>query len=537
MSTINPKSNKIVKLKSTPMWLKILAILWVLWVFIDFWFKHPLYASAFSHTFAAIPMAHLIVGVVGYYALTFQSKRWLSMLVVLGLFFAFLWSGTLVNLTMYSSVEYSASSIFWYMVRTVLFIGLLAFVVFSSYQAGRWLLNRLFLSKLDLAISVYIAAGLSLHLIFIFLLLLFGLFHTWILAALFALPLILNFKSIVPDLTSLVQPIKNSSIGVVGLASILLIMLLDAITFGYTLSPFPIGFDALNYYVNLPKLMAEAGHLLKGYQPYNWSLLQAAGVGIAGRIEPALMFSWLGILLVQGATFEVGRRIMKLPVDLSLLGVVLFSFMPSVMTQASQELKVDLGLTFMILAMLLAGFSLIKHLRSTDGLDKTVVALAMLVGGLCGVALGIKLTAVIAMLAIVAVLWYDRLGRLAFIGVFLICLGVVFLAQLDSKAGLRFYHASVIWLQFVALVVGLGLLVYASRLRWEVAFKTLIVSLIIGISSVTFFMPWVAKNYFDADKPTFMELINGTSQGPEFSIRTIDRNLRKKQKQEKKIND
>ena len=479
-------------------------------------------------------MGHLIIGISAFMGFAVYARRSMSVVALIGVFLAFLWTGTLINLTMYSTVEYSGSTILFYLGRTVLFVGIVCWIVFSAYQCGSWILRRIMGSASELAPSVYAAAGLGIIMALLFVELALGVFNRWTVIPVLLLPLILNYRNIGQDLKMLIKPIEVSGLGKLGVACILLILLMNAITFGFTLSPFPVGFDALNYYVNLPKLMAQSGQLLPGFQPYNWSLMQAAGIAITGRIELALILSWMGLLLVQWATYEVGTRIMKLPADVSLVAVLLFKFMPSVMTQSSQELKVDLGLTYMLLAMVLTTFTLIQEATSDRTSRRHMLVLAALVGALGGVALGIKLTAVIALFAVVSILWYARLGALAFLGVFLVCLAIVFFAQLDSIAGLRVYHSSVLWLQYLALIGGLVLLVVASIGRIKLALRTATLSVVMAAASLVVFSPWVVKNYSEISKPSFMELLNGTSQGPQFNLRVIDRNLRKAKKNEGK---
>ena len=519
--------------KSPSLWFFLGAIAWMLWIFVDYWFKHPLYSSALSNTFFAIPVIHLILGVMFYFLIFKFQRRAFSAPVLLGMFLLFLWLGTLVNLMMYSTVDYSASSVIFFLLRTLAYVLFVGGLVFSAYQLGRLILLRVCGYKAELAASVYTAVGLSFFMLLIFILLVAGVYASWSLAVLFLIPLLINYNSAFKDLKSIVLLKPDLKLTAIGVVSLLLIILMDAITFGYTLSPFPVGFDALNYYINLPKLMAEAGELLPGFQPYNWSLLQAAGVTLMGKVELALILSWLGLLLVQWATFEVGRHILKLSVESSLLGVLLFTFMPCVTTQASQELKVDLGLTFVLLTMVLATFTLLKQIKTDQASRRSTIVLAVLIGLLGGVALGIKLTAVIALFALVSILWYVKVGKLAFIGVFFICLSIVFLAQMDSKAGLRAYHASVAWLQYVSLGVGIICLMWSIRGKVKHALHAILLTAAMGATSAVVFSPWVAKNLSEIKNPSFMEMINGTSHGPNFNARTIDRNLKKKRNQSK----
>ena len=524
----SPLNKLINSTRQTSIWLKLIAIVWMCWIFLDYWFKHPLYARAVGNTFAGIPVMHIIIGVIAFLLIQRVFKG-ISVLALLALFLAFLWGGTLVNLFLYSDIDYQASHVFLYLLRSLGFISAVVLIMWSSLAAGR-LITRQAIESSDAPSSILcLAVGLGLFILLLFFLLFGGLFHWWSIVLLLLVPFAIDRKRIVPDLKSMITPIpafKNP--GATSIACVLLIVLMGAITYGHTLSPFPVGFDALNYYINLPKLIAESGTLMKGYQPYNWSLLQAAGVELTGRIELALILSWMGLILVQWATFEIGNRLMKLPVDLTLIGVLLFTYMPSVTTQASQELKVDLGLTYMLLAMVLATFQLINA-RDT-GKRKQVAKWAVIIGMLGGIALGIKLTAVIAIFAIVGLLWYKSLGRRAFIGVFLICLALVFLAQLDTKAGLRTYHASVNWLQYLVLIAGLVLIGLCAWKQRKKTLRNIVISAIIAGAATFCFSPWMIKNYSEIESPSFIQLLNGSSHGPTINMRLIQKNLNKQNK-------
>jgi|GEM_PF-4676080 len=515
------------ELHKTSLVLKIIAVLWMVWVFLDYWFKHPLYPLGVTNTFMAIPLMHMMIGVIAYIVIDQVSYRRISWLTCIGMFLAFLWGGTLVNLLLYSPVDYSFMSILSYIGRTILFAIFLALLTLSAKQLGGFIVNGVLLPGFNIATSVHIALGLCCFMILIFIILAFHVFHPVVIGLILFFPIPLFYKNTWEDISRLHKPIGASDrLSIIGIVSLILIILMNAMTFAHTLSPFPVGFDAQNYYINLPKLMTEAGMLQKGYQPYNWSLLQSAAYGLVGRVEMLLILSWFGLILVQWCTYEVGTRLMKIPRGLVLLGVALFTYMPSVTTQASQELKVDLGLTFMLLAMVLSGFALLKNLRERPT-RQSMVGLAVIVGVLGGIALGIKLTAVIALFAFIAILWYQGLGRLGFLGVFFISMAIVFFAQLDTRAGLRVYHSSVSWLQVVALFIGIGCLFYAIKEHTRKGLKLLYLSVVIAMSCSIVFVPWMIKNYTEIKNPSFIQLLNGTNHGPVMNMKVIDRNYKK----------
>lgn len=514
------------QIKSFPLWLKILSVIWIIWIFLDYWFKHPLYANAFGESYGGIVVAHVLVLAVSFVCIKKWSPGGISLLTMCICFFSLLWVGTLVNLTMFSDVEFTMMSLFGYLGRTIWFVLVVAIILWSAYETGRYIIERL-LGIEQPAHSVSIALGLCGFVAVTFVLLMVGAFSIWTLIPMTLLPLFLLYRRSFRTLMSMNQPLPGlQNLSNVATGSILLVLLMNAITFGYTLSPFPVGFDALNYYINLPKLLAESDHLLYGFQPYNWSIIQAAGIEMTGRIEMALILSWAGLLLVQWVILEIGQKVMKLPDELVLLGVLMFTYMPAVSTQASQELKVDLALTYILLTMVLASFRLIKMINEGEK-RKSQYMMAAIIGVLGGFALGIKLTAVIALFAIVGILWNKLLGSKGLIGVFLVCFALIFFAQMDTKAGLRAYHDSVSWLKYLSAAGGLALILLSVLKNTKSAKLAITLTVLMTVASVFTFAPWVVKNLVEIDSPSFTELINGTSHGPKFNVKTIDRNLKR----------
>lgn len=512
--------------KGTSLFLKVIGAVWLLWVFLDYWFKHPLYAVSLANMKFAIPMIHMIVA-GGFFALMYsRMNRGLNWIWLVGFFLVALWSGTLVDLLMYGvGIEYSGATIVAYLGRTLLYVAILAILTLSAMVLGRKATSYLSPTA-SLPSSVHIAVGLSVYMVISFMLLAFGIFEPIAIAALVAGPLLAYYPLTLEAFQAAKASIEfgEEYHGWI-LGGIVAIVLMNVVTFAYTLSPYPVGFDAQKYYINLPKLMAEAGQLQKGYQPYNWSLLQAAGYKVTGRPEFLLILSWYGLVLVQLSIWQFGRHCLKMKALPVVLAMTLFTFMPSVTQQASQELKIDLALAFYMLTMMICVFKLLETMRR-DGNRIKMVSLAFLIGWLGGIALGIKLTAVIAIFGAMAIIWYQALGRMAFVGFFLLFLGVALFAGLDSRAGLRAYHDSVIWLQVLSSFAGFAFLFFAFKAQIKKGLKLMYLSTVVAMASVLIFSPWLLKNYTEIEQPTLMKLLNGTNHGPDINMRIIDKNLR-----------
>lgn len=513
--------------KSTiPFHWKILSILWVSWVFIDFLLKHPLYVKSFNELFWTIPLVHCIIGGAAYLLISRYAKRQMTPLLILGVFMAMLWSGTLWNLIL-SDVDTTFSRVLFYLGRTIGIVVYVCLFILAAKRLGSLLVNALIRSDITLSPAVHISLGLCLYMFVYLMLLYIGLFDRWVIWILTALPLLISPKYVQRVISGLHKPLPGlESMSNWSLAGLIAILLVDAITFSLLLAPMPLGYDALNYYINLPKLIYQSGELLPGFQPYNWSLLQAAGAEAFHRIDLALVFSWVALPLLQWSGIEFGRRVLKMSLLQAILAMLVFSCMLSVMTQASLELKIDLGLTFILLTMLDVGLYIAQSVKHQTESKLTQLTLGILVGMLMGFALGIKLTSIVALMGIVALLWFAYVGEIGLLSCFLISIAVVFIARMDDLSGTRYYHASVAWLQYATLAIGgIGLIWAIVRHRSQ-ATRALLLSVVMIAVSLVCFSPWLVKNYIEADKKTMINVLKGYAPGPDINLKLVKQKMK-----------
>jgi len=164
--------------------------------------------------------------------------------------------------------------------------------------------------------------------------------------------------------------------------------------------PMPIGWDDSNYYLYIPEVFAHLKGLLDGVGGmYNWELINAIASYSDSAFLPMMVNFWGGILALT-AIYLVAKLVLNK--EQSLMSAAIFYAFPSVMFQSSMDLKNDMALLFFELA---AFYALINWFKS----DKSKwLALA---GVLIGVSLGVKATAGIALIIMIAIVMLKIFGK------------------------------------------------------------------------------------------------------------------------------
>ena len=153
-------------------------------------------------------------------------------------------------------------------------------------------------------------------------------------------------------LSTLWRPLKTDSrLNSVGVMSFWIVLFFASVNCVQIIRPIPIGYDALTLYVRLPSLILQYNGLVDGFQMYNWSLFMALGFILNKSIPFTLALSYAGGIMSMFALYALARRWMD--VNNSLLVLLLFYTIPFVNFHSYQEMKIDLGLLFISLCILL----------------------------------------------------------------------------------------------------------------------------------------------------------------------------------------
>ena len=550
--------------------------IWALIVISDYWVKHTIYGQI-AENFVYLDLTIILVVLSGLFsAFVLKFKKHLkvkkvfngAMLVLLFLLI------NIISLTLFSAKAPSSANFSLGASGHFSIVGLLlknGFFIFSVLAITKGLgssINKLIGLKMKKPIMdiVEIALGLQGLVFLLFLLGVTSLLRTEVVGFLLLLLAGLHYKSVFEFFkTCLFTPIKlTKELNALGTMSFFFISYLVLQNFFQVNTPFPLGFDALNTYGPLPKLIAEHKEIIGGFQIYNWSLFMSLGYILFDSSEVAMGLSMLGGVLTIFALFVLGKYYFKMNVNILLFSLLVFYITPSICVQSYLEVKIDLGLLFILVStfILLAEWVVrisrtfdypnerIKEEKPEMKKGKVLVsnsndhlvkignkklsdvpgkkyAEIIAIGLLLGFAFGIKLTTLFAIFCTIMIYWYVYNGRLAALGVALISIASVLIVKLDQMTGLREYHLNVDIVQWVVLIIGLGLLGYAAMQNKEKAIKAVWISAItIGLFGASI-LPWIAKNFIDTKCLSQKCLFQGEKQSPDLKVKSILKKYKK----------
>lgn len=431
-------------------------------------------------------------------------------------------------------------SIWWNL--TLVVIGILGFIVLPSYSLGKAIIDRCFysISKREQAI-VAIALGLVFITFFLFILGSIGLLYQWIVIAVLLLPALIFWRNSLSLLhTVTIRQIEvEHPINAVGITSLVWLLFFIMTSCVQLVRPFPFGFDALSLYMNMASLLHDYKGLVEGFQPYNWSILMAVGYIVFEKTEFALGISQLGTILSLFALFALCRR--WLNTNYSLLTLLLFYSLPAVIFQTYKDMKIDMGLLFVTLTIVIIFINWIEQIvkqesyipnlselaQSATAPDTSNVSfwekhqLIVLSGILAGFALGIKFTALFLIIGVIGGIWYVHSGKAGLATAFLLSFAVVLIARIDDMSGARAYHLSANVMQWVLLLLGVILLVMLLVSKRQQVLQSIRASVLFGSLLLLSFVHWPVKNIVESDQISVRSLLFGKSTGPDVSPGTI----------------
>ena len=535
----------------------IFSVFWVSFVFLDYLQKHPQYA--FNYQFFqywdlfAIVFSHAVIGGVLFHFFKSKFSNFIrgGLIIIPGILLVALTYTLALNNTsiLKNNVLVPTPAKFseiMYILMNYFKVGLQVFlVILSSYSVGRWLIAKTNLElKPATNIAISIGTGIMTIVMLAFILGIFKALYWFTLGPLLLACLALDYKGNFLFLkNTIVAPVKPSKhLGFIGVCSMLLLLFVVQLNLAQNVSPFPKGFDSMALYVKLPTIINDYHGLVRGYQPYNWSLLMSFGLILFNSLETVLALSYVGGVLCLVGLYAIGKDILKMNQNYILLSLLVFYLIPSVGFQSFQEQKVDLGLLFIVLCLVLLLFAWITSLRSKLYVEENILPetinfrsllspYIILMGLFTGFAFGIKLTTLFSYFSIIAIIWFIEFGFIGFLGSSLLCCFAILLVKLDDMSGMREYHLSANYLQWVLLLFGLGTFIYLFIRSNKGFVRTIGFSLVYTIFFGVMSAPWVVKNFIDSDMTlSFRYLMNGKTNEPAANLRYFQRIQKKQQR-------
>ena len=190
--------------------------------------------------------------------------------------------------------------------------------------------------------------------------------------------------------------------------------------------PMPIGWDDTNYYLYIPERIASIHKLIEGAGGmYNWELINTIASFSENAILPMFTNFWGGILAVL-ALYVVLNVFLSKKSSVTLASI--FYLFPAVIFQASTDAKNDLALLFFILLM---AFALIKWFKKDK---KSWLYLAAI---FAGISIGIKTTAILAVVIAIGAIVYKLFGRKQAASIIFLILAALFYMTGNGNLYLR----------------------------------------------------------------------------------------------------
>ncbi len=548
--------------------LAFFIIFWAAFIFLDYWQNHPPYYFAFQH-FKYLDLTLIFIGLgvaVNFGVLKLQKSA--TKLPIVSGFTIFLLSVILIFISMAiyrgNIAELAAatrqknymtgSSLGVLGFRTLYTVASVYFILLVSHTFGQLLtsFSNFKFQRIE-SIVINVATGIMGIVALLFILGIFKFLHWFVILPIFLVILGIRWKESLAFLKhSLITPLKIKKLNVIGISSFYILLIIISLNLVQLMSPMPQGWDALSLYINLPSIIDDYSGLVKGFQPYNWSLFMALGFILFDDTSIAMALSSVSGIMCLVAMYALGKNWLKMDTNSILLALLLFYITPSIAFQSYLDLKVDLGLLFIILSVLIifvkwSTLSFTKSKKKKVGTNEAATLsestttaerplnkqYIILMGLMTGFALGIKFTTLFTFCSIVAAIWYLYHGKLAFLGMAYLSLFGILLLRLDDMSGLREYHLSANILLWILLVVGIILIGLSSRKNPQKLVSSVKATALYSCFFILPFLPWIGKNYIESGSLSTQTLLNGKSNAPNGSIQNFDKNWRQ-YKQRKK---
>jgi hypothetical protein len=533
--------NKVIKFISA-----IFVVLWMVIIFTKYWTQHTILAKSIQlFQYYDLVVLILVIGFALNWLVKKRRDKPFKYFNGLSIFFGFLLLNILSICIFYgklNGLDLQFTKLF-FQIGHLIGVALCIFLVYLVVRLLGTLIFIIFplkISNEDLPL-IQIALGIAALTSILFFLGIVGLLYGFVLITISIIALSIYWRYTLQIIkNTLFKTIRISNeLNVIGIFSFLVLAIFLVLNFTQILRPFPIGSDSLNLYVNMPSLLAEYHSLVSGNQPYNWSLFMSIGVVVFDRIDVVLALSFLGGILSLFALFQLSRK--WLNINYAALILLLFYSMPMINFLSYMDMKVDMGLLYITLCILLLYYNWIVPTSSANqtitpmgiGLSKAKAYfkkmipsvlkrnhLLVVVGLLAGFAFGIKLTALFFFLPLHCTIWYIKGGKLTFLASFFLCLGTVFLLRLDAQPGLRQFHQFVPIIQWSLLSIGMIITTYLFFKRKDKLLKLLTYSMVISAFFVLPVLPWLGKNYAETGKISVNTLLNGKKESPIFKIQS-----------------
>ncbi|MHC4946466.1 MAG: hypothetical protein ACYTG7_25935, partial [Planctomycetota bacterium] len=263
-------------------------------------------------------------------------------------------------------------------------------------------------------------------------------------------------------------------------------------------------------YMNVPRILVDTGRLPDGNIGWPWAIWMALGLAIQKSVPLALFISYSGVILSCLGIIALASRFLASP-RIGLVAAAIFTLMPLTMHQSYADLKLDMGLLFLLI---LTAWSLFQW-RARNFEDRWL----LLAGIFMGTAIAVKITAVFAVFAFVALIALWRLGWSGFFLALLAEVTFCLLAYGRMIPDLPLRHSRMLgWIFGAALV----LLFIFLLIRQRAKLRSLLPAILFLLAGAAVaLLPWMAKGFHETDSLSPLEMIQGQEESVPVDLKSL----------------
>lgn len=266
--------------------------------------------------------------------------------------------------------------------------------------------------------------------------------------------------------------------------------------------PIPTGWDDLGRYMNVPKVLADTGRLPKGNIGWPWALWTALGFGLMKSATLSLYISYSGVLLSCLGLIAFSLRYLS-SFRVGIAAAAVFSLMPMAMHQSFADLKLDMGLFFILIS---ATHTFFQWRDQREGKGWLFLS-----GIYLGVALAVKITSIFALYALFALLALFAAGGWGAAAMLSSEISLSLMLYGSKVPGLSpKFCSGLIW--FSAMLALLSVVALFIKRTGGKLITLLRLCLIVCAGMLLALLPWLAKGFEESRSLSPIEMLTGVEE-------------------------
>ncbi len=318
-----------------------------------------------------------------------------------------------------------------------------------------------------------------------------------------------NFIEIIKKILKLRIELESKYLSLTNLVLFILGIVITA-NFIDNISATPRGWDGMNQYVNIANQISETGGLIQTGSTYYWEILTSLGLTMFDWMTATLqLHSFFPALVCLIGLYIVIKKFTKKQTALIVASVLYLS--PMFEFHGVEENKVDLGnLAISIIAFL----SIYKGAKAETKKEK--LGYFALGGLMAGFTLGIKLTSLLLIFALLVFILHHKFGKTGLVSGLILGTGAFALANSINIGTATEIASSVQTATGVTLIL-ISIAILGVKIFKEKGHKALIYPLVFIIFAVAAFSPWAIKNVIETGELNSRSILSGLNAQPKIN--------------------